>query len=138
MSATPFMVEPPTHLVGCIVDAKETVDALVADFTAAGYSGEKSVYVFHGEEALKRLDPDGIYHGRMAHFMRVFQKFTTGVDDRLFNAMKENLTQGHYLVGVMTDGGDEQRGEVHTIMKHHDGSRIFYSGVGAIQLMSGW
>ena len=70
MSDTRFMVEPPTHLVGCVVDIKETVDALVADFTAAGYSGEKSVYVLHGEEALKRIDPDGISDQLAAHYPR--------------------------------------------------------------------
>ncbi len=138
MSATSFMFEPPTHLVCCAVDSKATVDTLVADLTAAGSGEEESIHVLHGEEALQWIDPDGLYHGRLAHLMRVFQKFTTSVDERLLNAIKEDLSQGHYLVGVMINGSDEQRGEVHTIMKHHGGSRIFYSGVGAIHLMSGW
>jgi len=138
MSDTPFMTDPPAHLTGCAVNDKESADALVAAFTAAGYSGDEVVHVLHGQEALEQLDPDGVYHGRRAHMMRVFQKFTTGVEERFFNAMKEDLTAGHYLVGVMTDGNDEQRNEVSQIMENGGGSRVFYSGSFSIQLISGW
>ncbi|MEM7133644.1 MAG: hypothetical protein AAF702_45540 [Chloroflexota bacterium] len=138
MSDTPFQAEPPAHMVGCAVNTKEAADLLAAELATVGFSGEDAVHVVHGQEALEYIDPDGVYHGRIAHLVRVFQKFTTGVEERFFNAIKEELTQGHYLVGVMTDGSDGQRHQVSQIMEGKGASHVFYSGKSVIQLISGW
>lgn len=133
-----FRLQPPEFLVSCVIADEVTVDALVASLAQTGYTGDDVVKVLHGEADLQRIDPNGTYHGGFARFMRAFQKFTTGVDERILNAVEVTLTNGQYLVGVLTDGSETQRDEVHHIMQDHGGKRIFFAGRATTQLLSGW
>ena len=138
MSDAPFRMHPPENLINCVIAEKRTVDALLADLEKAGYSGDEKVLVLHGEADLKRIDPDGTEHGGFARFMRAFQKFTTGVDERVINAAEEALSSGQYMVGVISDGSEAERDEIYPIMQKHGGTRIFFAQRGVTQLISGW
>lgn len=151
MTENKFRLNTPAHLVVCTIIKQSVVDTLVTDLTNAGYKKgadvaeldmeeieEGTIHIGHGEETLKSIDPDGTYHGGFARVLRTLQKFTTGVDERTLNAVEEALTSGHYLIGVMTDGSDAQRDEVHALMQAHSGTHIFYAGNGYTQLLSGW
>lgn len=134
----PFHLQPPVHLVNCVIAEQTVVDALLTDLSNAGYTGENVVSVLHGEADLRRIDPDGTHHGGLARFMRAFQKRATDVDGHIINAAEDALNNGQYLVGVITDGSEVQRDEVHQIMQVHDGKQIFYTGRFVTHLLSGW
>ena len=151
MTENKFRLNTPAHLVVCTITERSVVDLLVTDLTNAGYKKgadvaeldlaeieEGTIHIGHGAETLKIIDPDGTYHGGFARVLRTLQKFTTEVDERTLNAVEEALTSGKYLVGVMTDGSDAQRDEVHALMQAHSGTHIFYAGKVYTQLLSGW
>lgn len=125
------------HVIG-IAATPDLRDRLVADLEAAGYRRDEEVNVLHGEEGLRIIDPDGEYSGPFGKLLRAFQRFTTGVDERTLDAMKEALESGQYVLAVDADGSERARDEIHAILRKQGASHIFYNAPTYIQLLSGW
>jgi hypothetical protein len=125
------------HVIG-IAATPDLRDRLVADLEAAGYRRDEEVNVLHGEEGLRIIDPEGEYSGPFGKLLRAFQRFTTGVDERTLDAMKEALESGQYVLAVDADGSERARDEIHAILRKQGASHIFYNAPTYIQLLSGW
>ena len=135
MSKTPFSSMIENYRVACIMNDKANVDQLVADLAEANYE-ESALLIHHGEAGLEAIDPDGTRHGGMARFIRSVQKLTSDADARLLNMVAQALTDGKYAVSVRTDGSDEQRIQVHQLMKSNGGMEIFFKGSGYYEFLN--
>ncbi|MGB0386020.1 MAG: hypothetical protein ACPGWR_14530 [Ardenticatenaceae bacterium] len=135
MSKTPFRLMIENYRVGCIIADKANLDQLVAELAEANYE-EGPVRIVHGEAGLDFIDPDGTRHGGMARFVRSMQKLTSEGDAQLLNMVAEALTNGKYAISVQTDGSDEQRTQVHKLMKANGGMDIFFKGSGYYEFLT--
>ena len=134
MSKAPFHSMIETHRLGCIIADKANLDQLVAELAKANYE-EGPVRIAHGETGLDMIDPDGTRHGGMARVIRSVQKFTSQTEARLLNTLGKALTDGKYAISVQTDGSDEQRNQVHQLMKANGGTNIFFKGSGYFEIL---
>lgn len=125
------------HVIGIAVNSSVR-DRLLDALEAEGYRRDEEVSVLHGEEGMRIIDPDGDYSGPFAKLLRAFQKFTTGVDERTLESMKEALESGQYILTVDADGSEKARDEIHAVMRKEGVTNIFYNAPTYIQLLSGW
>lgn len=137
MSKPRFYPMIETHRIGCIIDDKANLDQLVAQLAEANYQ-EGPVRINHGEAGLEAIDPDGTRHGGMARFIRSVQKFTSEADARLLNMVAQALMDGKYAISVQTDGSDEQRTQIHQLMRANGGTNIFFKGSGYFEFLERW
>ncbi|MEX1018498.1 MAG: hypothetical protein WDZ49_02510 [Litorilinea sp.] len=129
------------HVIG-IAATPEIRDAILEGLVAEGYQRDADVNVLHGEEGMRVIDPDGEYSGPFGKLLRAFQKFTTGVDERTLEAMKQALLTDQYILTVDMDDNDETReeirDEIHAIMRRNGATNIFFNAPSYIELLSGW
>ncbi|MEM7033963.1 MAG: hypothetical protein AAF629_30765 [Chloroflexota bacterium] len=124
----------PVNRVLCTIETEAKVDAAKAALNEAGF-GDDAVGVLFGEEGLKFIDPDGAEHGFWGRLLRFIQHHDDDAD--VFNQAETALKSGHYAVGIMTDGGDEQREKAFAAVKPHAmvGTAIYYAGHGTLELL---
>lgn len=137
MSKTSFRMVPPSNTVIAVLPDQASVDQLLVALTQAHY-GDDKVEVMHGQAGLDTVDPDGTAHGMWTRMLRDFQKFTTGVEDRVLTAVQKALEDDKYLVVVSTDGSEEQIQEVLALLRAHGGTSIFFFGYTGYRLIDGW
>ena len=135
MSNKEFRTMIENHRVAGIVADKAGVDALISDLTNAGYDGDGVIMVHHGQAGLREIDPEGIYHGARARFVRNLQRFVSEGDNQILNNIEQALKQGKYGVTVLTDGSDAQRIEAGNLFKANGATSVFFKGSGFIEFL---
>ncbi|MDJ0752321.1 MAG: hypothetical protein QNJ45_02300 [Ardenticatenaceae bacterium] len=130
-----FALEPPHNNVVCVIETAENFNALKKSLHEAGYDEVQHLF---GEDGFHQLDPEGKEHGLVVRALRAFQRFTTEVEERTLDRLGEALKSCQYAVAVQTDGSNNQKEEVRSIMHQHGGTAIFFSSRFSIELMEGW
>lgn len=138
MEEKSFELQAAEHHVIGIATTPNVRDQVLEGLVAEGYRRDEDISVLHGEEGLRIIDPDGEYSGPFGKLLRSFQKFTTGVDERTLDAMKEALESGQYVLTIDADGSERARDEIHAILRKQGATNIFYNAPTYIQLLSGW
>ncbi len=131
-------LETPDNSVLGTIATETDKTALVKGLNDAGYFTETHVEVFHGEEALKALDPDGTEHGGLLRIWRIIQKVVSEGDHQVLESIEDTLKHGRYVVSVKIDGTEKQKNAVKQLMLDHNGTKIFFSDSGVVELLSGW
>ncbi|MCP4420609.1 MAG: hypothetical protein GY805_28720 [Chloroflexi bacterium] len=114
----------PTNKVVTVAPTESDLNELVAALEAAGFNDEQ-IYIHHGEIGKAYVDPDGSRHGFLGQLIRKYQRLA-GQEARMLEMAEKGLEAGHYLVGVQTNGREEQWRQVGDIMKEHTQQSIFF------------
>ena len=135
MSQERFSPMIESNRLGGVIDDKAKLDALIVALTNAGYEGEDIIRVHHGQADLEAIDPEGIYHGGRIRFIRRLQNLTGGTDQKALEVVQRALSEGKYMVSVLTDGSDEQREQGHQMFKAHGAHYLFFKGSGYMEFL---
>jgi hypothetical protein len=121
----------PQNGIGALIDDKSDADGAVRVLRDAGYYGG-GVSVFIGQEGLNRLDLKGETHGVVGRVKHVVESFFT--EERKFHdAIESALKEGTCYLTVQTDGSDEQKNAVQSILKAHNAHEIRFFGTWATE-----
>lgn len=104
-------VGAPSHRLFAVfgepVAAAEAIDELRA---GGAFPDEDDIWVFFGDEGLRRLDLSGSGHGVHGRVLRFFQQQLSGDVDYL-RTLGRALGDGHVVVAVMAGHGEAGHGE---------------------------
>jgi len=123
----------PYNKVVTSISTKPEVDALLGALKDVGFIDEQ-IYFHHGESGRQNIDLDGSQHGLLWQIIRTYQKLA-GPEARMFEMAKKGLEAGHFLVGVQTNGHEEEWEQVGEIMKEHTDQSIFFCGKFTIRVI---
>ena len=123
----------PTNKVVTVISTEPELKELVQALKAADFTDEE-IYVHHGESGKEYIDPDGSRHGFFGQLIRQYQRLA-GPEARMLEMAEKGLEADHYLVGVQTNGREEQWQPVGEIMKEHTEKSIFFCGRATIQII---
>lgn len=137
MSMTKFYVNPPVNSVVGTLPDQASADQLLENLVSTNYPKDQIV-VNSGKKGLDFIDPDGTAHGLITQLTRSFQKFSTGVEDRLLSATKQALLDGKFIVAVPTDGSEAQILQVQQLISEQGGNEILFYGHTTYRLLEGW
>ncbi len=119
-----FEIQPTDNVTAELADL-ESAQAVASKLEGIGY-GKESITVFVGEEGLKRIDLTGEDHGIYGFLIRSIQHISH--EWRIHESARLALESGRVLIGILTDGSDEQISAVVEILKDHDANAIVYWG----------
>jgi len=126
-----FVSAPVNRVVG-VVDDPQEIPATLTSLREAGFADE-DVHVFLGEQGERNLDLEGTHHGLRARITRTLQRY--GYEADVFHEAEDELRAGHVLIGVLTDGSEEQRSRAtHALRSHHAHSLRFFGHTGVEDL----
>jgi hypothetical protein len=121
----------PQNGIGAVVDDRSDTEAALRALRDAGYYGG-SVSVFIGQEGLNRLDLKGEAHGVVGRVKHAVESLFT--EERKFHdAIESALQQGKCYLTVQTDGGEEQKNAVQSLLKAHHAHEIRFFGTWATE-----
>ena len=97
-----------------------------AALIAAGFP-EDETYILHGERGRRHIDIDGSEGGFFWRLMRSYQRLQ-GIEKQMIDDADEALKSGQYLVGVDTDGSEEQQVKARDALLPHTDFHIYFCG----------
>ncbi|MCP4417364.1 MAG: hypothetical protein GY805_12135 [Chloroflexi bacterium] len=116
----------PVNKVVTVLETKETADNAITVLMAAGFA-ENDIYLHHGEQGQQYIDADGSRHGFLAKLVRVYQRLQ-GIEKRMLDDAEAGLNAGHYLIGVQTDGSEEQQIKGRDALAAFTDQHIYFCG----------
>ena len=124
----------PYNKVVTRIETEAGKDAAVAALVAANFV-ESNIYVHHGEQGEKYLDISGSTRGFIGRLARAYQRLQ-GVEKQMFDDAEEALKAGHYLVGVETDGSEEQQMAARDALAPHTDYNVYWCGNFTITILA--
>jgi hypothetical protein len=130
-----FISYPTNRVVGTIADAESARLAIEA-LLQAGVDRE-DIEILHGEEDLRRLDPNGTSHGFMAQFQRTLIRLAGPVEESAYlRRHVEDVRAGRFVIMVLAKDQD-RRDLVAGILNAHGAEFMGFYGTWAWKSMSG-
>lgn len=118
-----FLRYPARKVIG-LVDTPAALDRVIQALTKAGFTRE-AVKVFSGDEGIRSVDPDGVYHGLAGRLTRVIQAI--GDEREHMERYEHELRAGYFLVVVSTpDQASKERAR--EAFREGDGHFVDYYG----------
>lgn len=114
----------PTNKVVTAVITKEEADLIKTAVVAAGFD-EDNIMIHHGEAGKQYIDSDGSEHGFFAQMMRTYQRLA-GPEKKMLDMAESTLNAGGYLIGIQTDGSDEQQAAIYAAVGPLTTSHVFF------------
>ncbi len=123
----------PTNKVVTVIATRDEVDMAVKDLVAAGF-GEDVIYIHHGEQGKNYIDADGSRHGFLSSVIRKYQRLQ-GTEKRMLEDAEAGLEAGQYLIGVQTDGREEQQIAARDALTPFTKNNIYFCGRFTIMIL---
>jgi len=123
----------PINKAVTIVETKEAADQAVAALTAAGFA-ETDIYIHHGEQGKQYIDADGSRHGFLNKLIRTYQRLQ-GIEKMMLDGAEAGLNAGHYLIGIQTDGSEEQKIKGRDALAPFTDNHIYFCGRFSITIL---
>ena len=120
-TGSPRLINLMTATLDTLKYLRSTVEALNRE----GF-GEEQVSFFFGEKGLEALDPLGDQHGAGMRVVRALQLFA-GEEKGLRDAAA-TLEEGNALLSVSTDGTEEQKKIVESVLRANHAQNIHFFG----------
>lgn len=120
------LVNGMTATLGTVNDLR----LAVAELNRSGFDANH-VSVFFGKEGHEILDPLGTQHGLGMRVVRALQ-LVNGEEEALRDAA-EALQEGNTLLRVLTDGTDDQRKTIETVLRANNARNIHFFGRWAVE-----
>ena len=111
-----FVGAPPHRLFAVFAEPVGATEAIGELRAGGGFGGEDDLWVFFGDEGLRRLDLSGAGHGVHGRVLRFFQQQLSGDVDYL-RTLARALRDGHVVLAVMVGNGDV--GRVTGVLRRH-------------------
>ena len=124
----------PFNKVTTVVETKEELDQAIEALLAAGFP-ESDLFVHHGEQGRRYLDPDGDYHSFLFRLRRKYQRLQ-GTEKRMLDDADAALDAGHYLLGIQIDGSEELQVKVLDTIQPFTDRSIYFCGRFTIIILS--
>ena len=116
----------PINKVVTAVKTEEAVEAVKTAATAAGFDRD-SIMTHHGETGKKYIDVDGSEHGFLTQLVRAYQRLS-GPEKRMIDMAESALEAGAYLIGIQTNGSEEQQISARDAVEPYSDYPIFFCG----------
>ncbi|MGB1251788.1 MAG: hypothetical protein ACPG8W_14310 [Candidatus Promineifilaceae bacterium] len=116
----------PVNKVVTTIETEAVVKDAVATLVAAGFA-ENEIFIHHGEQGEQYLDLDGSEQGFIGRLVRSYQRLQ-GVEKHMFDDAETALKSGHYLVGVQTNGTEEQQVQARDALTVHTPHNVYFCG----------
>ncbi len=116
----------PYNKVISRITTEAVAQAAVASLVAAGFP-ENETYILHGEQGRRHIDIDGSEQGFFWRLMRSYQRLQ-GIEKQMMDDADEALKSGQYLVGVDTDGSEEQQIKARDALASHTDFNVYFCG----------
>lgn len=126
----------PINKVLTFAPTEADAEAMVAALIRAGFTPDE-IQIHHGEEGEQYIDADGSRRGFVSKMMRSYQRLS-GVEARMLKEAEAALAAGFYLIGVQTDGGEDERMRARDAMDAHTTYTIYYCGKSTIMMLANW
>ncbi len=120
-------------LVNGMTATLDTVNDLrlaVAELNRSGFDANH-VSVFFGKEGYVILDPLGTQHGLGMRVVRALQLVNS--EEEALRDAAETLQEGNTLLRVLTDGTDDQKKTIETILRANNARNIHFFGRWAVE-----
>lgn len=123
----------PTNKVVTVIATEEAVNEAVADLIAFGFE-EEAIFIHHGEQGQSYIDPDGTRGGLLSSMVRRYQRLQ-GNEKRMLDDAEAGLEEGQYLIGVQTDGSEEQQIAARDALAPYTQKSIYFCGRFTIMIL---
>ena len=114
----------PTNKVVTAVITKEEIELIKTAVVAAGFD-ENGIMIHHGETGKEYIDADGSERGFFTHLVRAYQRLA-GPEKDILDMAESTLDAGGYLIGIQTDGSEEQRSAAYNAVSSLTKSAVFF------------
>ncbi len=123
----------PYNKVVTRIETETGKQTAVAALVAAGFD-EPNIYVHHGEQGEAYLDVDGSARGFVGRLVRGYQRLQ-GIEKQMLDDAEDAIKAGHYLVGVQTDGSEEQQIAARDALAPHTDYNVYWCGKFTITIL---
>lgn len=123
----------PTNKVVTVIATEEAVNEAIADLIAFGFE-EVAIFIHHGEQGQSYIDPDGTRGGLLSSMVRRYQRLQ-GNEKRMLDDAEAGLEEGQYLIGVQTDGSEEQQIAARDALAPYTQKSIYFCGRFTIMIL---
>jgi hypothetical protein len=121
-SNTEFIVDPTGHMLA-VVDDEQRADRAGEDLRAAGF---EEVRIYRGEVGAEAIDARGVWHGVVAHLLRLAQEGLTNKDSMA--EYEHAVREGASVVSLRVSSGDDRRAQACHILDDAGARAINYYG----------